>query len=175
MVDSAGRKDILVTMLRSNTLWEEGCLAECWWLAEDTLVVLGVLLDFAGDKRISSRTLFPRLSAEDNPVISCWGNNSLNKAERRVRALLGDTLPEFTGGNLIAWGDRFRLSWGTGLDSSGEFWTVLVMFFNGTYPDALEDRTIRLLRPTLLPLFLWGRHMWDADNCWGTNLLLVDR
>ena len=29
MEDSVGRKDTLATMLGGNTLWEEGCLAEC--------------------------------------------------------------------------------------------------------------------------------------------------
>ena len=38
--------------------------------AGDILVVLEVLIDFAGDKKTSSRTLFPWLLAEDNPVIS---------------------------------------------------------------------------------------------------------
>ena len=46
----------------------------CWDadgnFAGDTIVVLEVLIDFAGDKDISSRTLFPWLLAEDNPVIS---------------------------------------------------------------------------------------------------------
>ena len=39
--------------------------------AGDILVVLEVLIDFAGDKKTSSRTPFPWLLAEDNPVISC--------------------------------------------------------------------------------------------------------
>ena len=38
--------------------------------AGGTLVVLEVLIDFAGDKKTSSRTIFPWLLAEDNPVIS---------------------------------------------------------------------------------------------------------
>ena len=46
----------------------------CWNVdgnfAGDTIVVLEVLIDFAGDKKTSSRTLFPWLLAEDNPVIS---------------------------------------------------------------------------------------------------------
>ena len=36
----------------------------------DTIVVLEVLIDFAGDKKTSSRMIFPWLLAEDNPVIS---------------------------------------------------------------------------------------------------------
>ena len=40
-------------------------------LLGDTLVVLEVLIDFAGGKRTSSRMTFPWLLAEDNPVISC--------------------------------------------------------------------------------------------------------
>ena len=31
--------------------------------------------NFAGDKKALSTTLFPWLLAEDNPVISWWGNN----------------------------------------------------------------------------------------------------
>ena len=51
--------------------------------------MLEVLIDFAGDKETLSRMLFPWILAEDNPVISWKGNNSLNKAGRRVRALRG--------------------------------------------------------------------------------------
>ena len=71
----------------------------------------------------------------------------MNKAGRRVRVLRGDKLPESTGDELIAWGYGFQFFLGK-LDwtLSGEYWTELVMFFNGTYPDALKDRTIRLLR-----------------------------
>ena len=39
-------------------------------LAGDIFAVSEVSINFAGDKKISSRTLFPWLSAEDNPVIS---------------------------------------------------------------------------------------------------------
>ena len=46
----------------------------CWNVdgnfAGDTIVVLEVLIDFAGDKKTVSRTLFSWLLAEDNPVIS---------------------------------------------------------------------------------------------------------
>ena len=38
--------------------------------AGDTLVVLEVLIDFAGDKKTPSGTIFPWLLAEDNPVTS---------------------------------------------------------------------------------------------------------
>ena len=48
------------------------------------------------------RTIFPWLLAEDNPVISWWGNNLLNKAGGRVRAFAGDKLPESTGDKLTA-------------------------------------------------------------------------
>ena len=34
--------------------------------------------------------------------------------------LCEDKLPESTGDKLTAWGDKFQLSWGTGLDSPGE-------------------------------------------------------
>ena len=47
----------------------------CWNVdsnfAGDTIVVLGVLIDFAGDKKTLPRTIFLWLLAEDNPVISC--------------------------------------------------------------------------------------------------------
>ena len=46
----------------------------CWDVdgnfAGDTIVRLEVLIDFAGDKKTSPRTVFPWLLAEDNPVIS---------------------------------------------------------------------------------------------------------
>ena len=51
----------------------------CWDIDDnstgDTVVTLEVLMDFAGDKETSTRTIFPWLLAEDNPVISWWGNN----------------------------------------------------------------------------------------------------
>ena len=51
----------------------------CWNVdgnfAGDTIVMLEVLIDFAGDKKTLSRTIFPWLTAEDNPVISWWENN----------------------------------------------------------------------------------------------------
>ena len=40
-------------------------------IAGDIFAVLEVLIDFAGDKKTPSRTLFPWLLAEDKPVISC--------------------------------------------------------------------------------------------------------
>ena len=71
MEDSAGRKDTLATMLRSNTLWGDEYFAEVDDnSAGDTIVVLEVLMDFAGGKKTLSTTLFPWLLAEDNPVIS---------------------------------------------------------------------------------------------------------
>ena len=36
----------------------------------DTIVVLEMLIDFAGDKKTVPRAIFPWLLAEDNPVIS---------------------------------------------------------------------------------------------------------
>ena len=60
-------------------------------------------MDFAGDKKILSTTLFPWLLAEDNPVISCYGNNSLNQAGT-TRSCSEDKLPESTGDKLTAWG-----------------------------------------------------------------------
>ena len=38
-------------------------------------LMLEVLIDFAGGKKTLSGTTFPWLLAEDNPVISWWGNN----------------------------------------------------------------------------------------------------
>ena len=38
--------------------------------AGDTIVMLEVLMDSAGDKKILPRTIFPWLLAEDNPIIS---------------------------------------------------------------------------------------------------------
>ena len=38
--------------------------------AGDNIVVLEVLINFAGDKKTSPRTISPWLLAEDNPVIS---------------------------------------------------------------------------------------------------------
>ena len=52
MEDFAGRKDTLAAMLGSNTLWGEGCLAE----VDDNLLgiplLLEVLMDFAGVRRL---------------------------------------------------------------------------------------------------------------------------
>ena len=46
----------------------------CWDVddnfAGDTVVMLEVLIDSAGDEKTSPRTIFPWLLAEDNPVIS---------------------------------------------------------------------------------------------------------
>ena len=68
------------------------------------------------------RTLFPWLLAEDNPVISCYGNNSLNQAGTTRSCSARDKLPESTGDKLAAWGDmNSNFPGETGLDSSGEF------------------------------------------------------
>ena len=77
-------------------------------------------MDFAGDKKTPSRTLFPWLLAEDNPVISCYGNNSLNQAGTTRSCSARDKLPESTGDKLAAWGDGFQLLGETGLDPPGE-------------------------------------------------------
>ena len=73
MVDSAGRKDTLATMLGNNTLWGERYFVETLYenSVGDTVVMLEVLIDSAGDEKTLSTTLFPWLLAEDNPVISC--------------------------------------------------------------------------------------------------------
>ena len=66
-----GEKIILAILLGNNTLWGE---VLCWNVdgnfAGDTIVVLEVLIDFAGDKKTLPRTIFSWLLVEDNPVIS---------------------------------------------------------------------------------------------------------
>ena len=58
--------------------------------------------------------------AEDNPVISCYGNNSLNQAGTMRSCSARDKLPESTGDKLAAWGDMSSNFAGeAGLDSSG--------------------------------------------------------
>ena len=69
--ESAGRKDTLAIMLGSGTLWGEGYSAELLITLLGIHLLLEVLIDFAGEKRILSTTTFPWLLAEDNPVISC--------------------------------------------------------------------------------------------------------
>ena len=65
-----GEKSTLVILRGNSTLWGE---RYCWKVdgnfAGDTVVVLEVLIDSAGDKKILPRTVFPWLLAEDNPVI----------------------------------------------------------------------------------------------------------
>ena len=66
------------------------------------------------------RTLFPWLLAEDNPVISCYGNNSLNQAGTTRSCSERDKITEYTGDKLAAWGDMsFNFAGEAGLDSSG--------------------------------------------------------
>ena len=66
-----GEKLILAILLGNKTLWGE------WYFAGMLMVtslgiplMLEVLIDSAGDKKTSQRTIFPWLLAEDNPVIS---------------------------------------------------------------------------------------------------------
>ena len=71
MEDSAGRKDTLATMLGSNTLWEGDAL-----LSVDNNLLrmsccIGSVDRLRWGKKTLSKTLFPWLLAEDNPVISC--------------------------------------------------------------------------------------------------------
>ena len=76
----------------------------CWIVDNNLLgmsLLFEVLMDFAGDTKASLTTLFPWLLAEDNPVISYWGNNSLNKAGRRVRALRGISFQNLLGISLL--------------------------------------------------------------------------
>ena len=65
-------KIILAILLGNNTLWGERYFAEVVGdnSAGDTIVMLEVLIDSAGDKKTSPRMIFLWLLAEDNPVIS---------------------------------------------------------------------------------------------------------
>ena len=57
--------------LRGITLWgRDTSLRFDDDSAGDTVVMLKVLIDFAGDRKTSPRTIFPWLLAEDNPIIS---------------------------------------------------------------------------------------------------------
>ena len=58
-------------MLGSNTLWEEGCLAELLISIAGDIFIVGSVDGLRWGKKTLSRTLFPWLLAEDNPVISC--------------------------------------------------------------------------------------------------------
>ena len=76
-------------------------------------------MNSAGDKKTSPRTIFPWQLDEDNPVISRWGNNLLNKAGEMLSYSAGDKLQESTGDKLPeSTGEMVQLSW-------GNFWTVL--------------------------------------------------
>ena len=71
-----GEKVTLAILLGINTLWEERYFAGMLMITSLGIpVMLEVLIDFAGDKKTSPRTIFPWLLAKDNPVISWWGNN----------------------------------------------------------------------------------------------------
>ena len=75
-------------------------------------------MNSTGDRKTSPGTIFPWQLAEDNPVISWWGNNFLNKAGERSYSA-GDKLPESTGDKLQdLLGRLIPLPW-------GNFWTVL--------------------------------------------------
>ena len=55
-----GEKNTLVILLGSNTQWGERYFAEVDGnSAGDTIVTLEVLIDFAGDRKTSTRTIFP--------------------------------------------------------------------------------------------------------------------
>ena len=86
--------------------------------------MLEVLIDFAGDKKTSSRALFPWLLAEDNPVISWKGKNSLNKAGRCVRALRGISFQNLLGISLLLGEMGSNFPGGIGLDFLGEVLTA---------------------------------------------------
>ena len=66
-----GEKSTLAILLGSNTLWGKRLLAEMWMVTSLGIpLLLEVLIDFAGDKKTSPKTVFPWFLAEDNPVIS---------------------------------------------------------------------------------------------------------
>ena len=92
----------------------------CWDIdgnsAGDTVVTLEVLLDFVGDRKTSSGTIFTWLLAEDNPVIS----RSLNKAGGHVRALQGTSFQNLLGISLLLGEMDSNFLGETGLDSPGE-------------------------------------------------------
>ena len=70
-----GEKIILAVLLGTSTLWGERYFAEMFDdnFVGDTVDVLEVLIDSAGDKKTSPRTIFPWLLAEDKPVINSGG------------------------------------------------------------------------------------------------------
>ena len=83
-------------------------------------LMLEVLVDFAGGKKTSPRTIFPWFLAEDNPVISWWGNNLLNKVGGHVRALQGISFQNLLGISFLlgrwiptSWGNWIGFSWGS--------------------------------------------------------------
>ena len=66
-----GEKIILAILLGNNTLWGERYAVEMLMVTLLRIpLMLEVLIDFAGGKKTSPRTIFPWLLAEDNPVIS---------------------------------------------------------------------------------------------------------
>ena len=104
------------------TLWEERYFAEVDDnSAGDTYwrVMLKGLMNSTGDRKTSPGTIFPWQLAEDNPVISWWGNNLWIKSGRGFCTLRGISFQNLLGisfQNLP--GILIQLSW-------GKFWTVL--------------------------------------------------
>ena len=79
-------------------------------------------MNSTGDGKISPGTIFPWQLAEDNPVISWWGNNLLNKSGGERSYYAGDKLPEYTGEMLQdLLGIWIPLSWGNLSDWTGEW------------------------------------------------------
>ena len=69
-----GEKSTLTILLGGNTLWGERYFAGMLMVTSLGIPLrLEVLIDFAGDKKTSPRTIFPWFLAEDNPVISSGG------------------------------------------------------------------------------------------------------
>ena len=62
----------LEILLGNNTLWEERYFAGMLMITSLGIPfgMLDVLIDSAGDRKTSPRTIFPWLLVEDNPVIS---------------------------------------------------------------------------------------------------------
>ena len=120
-----------------------------------------------GDRKTSPGTIFPWQLAEDNPVISWWGNNLWIKpgehshsAGNKLPESTGDKLPESAGeiGSTFL-GILFRLDWGSGS-------TGCLVFRRG------NNLILRL------PGMLAEECLYSAGECWDlrgwSNFLKVD-
>ena len=82
-------------------------------------------MNSAGGRKTSSGTIFPWQLAEDNPVISWWGNNLRNKVGGRVRVLRVTSFQNLLGISLL-FGEMDWIFLGKLLD-----WTLLGKFCIG--------------------------------------------